>query len=349
MPSDPLYNPSAVAQKNGHFAGLPYGQEDARLVLLPVPWDVTVSSGEGTASGPENILEASYQLDLSDLEIVQAWQVPLYFMPENEYWKDRNVEMRSLAKKVIDGLEAGENPAQNKKLQNATTEINATCRNLHQWVEDQCQELLKNGKTVAIIGGDHSTPLGLMKALAGRYLDFGILQIDAHMDLREAYEGFTYSHASIMKNALHIKNLVRLTQVGIRDFCEEEQALYLANRHRIQVFFDEQMAREEFEGKPFGDIAEQIIATLPRKVYISFDVDGLDPQLCPNTGTPVPGGLSYRKMTYLIRRLVATGREIIGFDLVETAGLPHNFDGNVAARICYFLSLMTAKSKGWLS
>src|SRR5262249_32143594 len=154
------------------------------------------------------------------------------------------------------------------------------------WVHDHTRSLMEKGKLVALLGGDHSTPLGYMKACAEKYGDFGILQIDAHCDLRKAYEGFNYSHASIMYNALNeIPQLKKLVQVGIRDFGSDEYQYIKDNADRVSTYFDKQIRTRQFEGETWKHISEEIIDQLPQKVFISFDIDGLDPKLCPHTGT----------------------------------------------------------------
>jgi agmatinase len=203
-------------------------------------------------------------------------------------------------------------------------------------VERLVGEWLDKGKTVGLLGGDHSTPLGFLRALAKRHESFGILHIDAHMDLRIAFEGFTYSHASIMYNALQLPNISTLVQVGIRDFCEEELSVVKANQGRVVVHTDAEIQRASFEGETWKKRCDAILSALPEKVYISFDIDGLDPTLCPNTGTPVPGGLGFQQATYLLSRLKDT-KQVIGFDLVEVAPGDDDWNGNVGARLLYHL------------
>jgi agmatinase len=198
---------------------------------------------------------------------------------------------------------------------------------------------MDQNKIVALLGGDHSTPLGLMQALAEKHSSFGILHIDAHADLREAYEGFEYSHASIMFNAIKIPQITHLVQVGIRDYCEAELRL-IKSDNRISAFFDRDIKHRQFEGTTWASICDQIIDVLPKKVYLSFDIDGLDPKLCPNTGTPVPGGLELEQSIYLVEKLVYSGRTIIGFDLNEVAPGKDEWDANVGARLLYRLANM---------
>ena len=139
------------------------------------------------------------------------------------------------------------------------------------------------------VGGDHSVPLGLMRVMAERYPGVGVLHIDAHADLRKAYEGFTYSHASIMYNALQeAPGIGALVQVGIRDFCDEELETARADKRVVQ-FPDHELAAAGFAGETWQQVCNRIVETLPKQVYVSFDIDGLSPGNCPHTGTPVPG------------------------------------------------------------
>ena len=331
------FNPSGIGLHNGNFIGLPFSEEESEIVLLPIPWDVTVSSAEGTATGPENILAASAQLDLGDLFAPDAWKRGIFFKQKNTYWARRSTELRILAKEYIAFLEEGGNVTEKPKMQRILDEINYTSENLKRWVKDETKKLLKAGKRVGLVGGDHSTPLGYLEALAEHHGDFGILQIDAHMDLRDAYEGFTFSHASIFNNAMKIKEVTHLTQLGIRDFCEEELETVRKENGRIVVYFDENIKTQMYGGISFATICQQIVESLPQRVYVSFDIDGLRPELCPGTGTPVPGGLDFQQACYLLRQVRMSGREIIGFDLCEVAGLGHDWDGNVGARVLYRL------------
>ena len=339
------FDPSGVGLKNGHFIGLPFDENDAETVLLPVPWDVTVSYADGTATAGENILEASVQLDLHDPDVPDAWKKGIYMRHLDLVWLNRNTELRPLAEQYIDFLENGGQIAQDPEMKAALSEVNEACIGLRNWVYQETKALLEKGKRVGIVGGEHSVPLGYLDALAEHHGSFGILQIDAHQDLRDAYEGFTYSHASIFYNALKIKEIRRLVQVGIRDFCEAETDIVNASNGRVKVWTDQQIREEAFMGSSFQATCERIIADLPKLVYISFDIDGLQPDLCPNTGTPVPGGLTFNEAVYLLKTVVKSGRKIIGFDLCEVGGIDNEWDGNVGARVLYKLCNLMAASQ----
>ncbi|RYG42518.1 MAG: hypothetical protein EOO01_23005 [Chitinophagaceae bacterium] len=209
---------------------------------------------------------------------------------------------------------------------------------LNDWVYLQTGKLLNAGKLVVLLGGDHSTPLGFFKAVGEKFGDFGILQIDAHCDLRKAYEGFVYSHASIMYNALEeIPSVKKLVQVGIRDYCEEELDYIRSSNGRVYTLFDQQIKERMYEGDSWKMIVDDIVNALPQQVHLSFDIDGLDPSLCPRTGTPVQGGFQTEQIFYLLKKVLQSGRRITSFDLVEV-GVSHNeWDENVGARVLYKL------------
>jgi agmatinase len=340
----PDFNPSGVGLKNGNFIGLPYNETTANIILFPVPWDVTVSFGEGTASGPEAILEASVQLDLYDPDVPDAWKLGIYMQPVDRELIERKQSLRSKAAAYIDFVEKGGSAAENPSMQQILDEVNAGCEAMSQWVYLKTRKLLESGKTVGIIGGDHSVPLGYIKALGERYESFGVLHIDAHMDLRNSYEGFTSSHASIFYNALQQHQISKLVQVSIRDFCDEEMDVIQEEGKRIKVFSDFDLKENAFKGVNWNEQCGKIIEELPQLVYVSFDMDGLDPKLCPHTGTPVPGGLEFQEAVFLLKKLAESGRKIIGFDVCETGN--HPWDANVGARIIYKLSNLTGLSLG---
>jgi agmatinase len=339
------FDPNGVCLANGNFAGLPFEEDTADVILFPIPWEVTVSYNAGTAGGPENIREGSLQLDLYDADIKDAWQLGIYMRPTDDDWWERSNDLREQAEEYIGLLEKGEEMTA-PFLQNIATKINEGTDNMVRWVHGETKHLLKKGKLVGLVGGDHSTPLGYLKALTEIHADgFGILQIDAHCDLRDAYEGFIHSHASIFYNALKMSQVQRLVQVGIRDYCSDELAIIEKSDGRIQTFFDQNIKERQYNGITWNEICEEIVATLPQKVYISFDIDGLDPKHCPDTGTPVPGGFEMQEMFYLLKKVVLSGRTIIGFDLSEVGG-EFEWDGNVGARIIYKLCNLMGRSNG---
>lgn len=308
------FDPDAAAEGVGLF-GLPTRPEDARLVVIPVPWDATTSYRSGTARGPEAVLASSGQVDLFDRETGRPWQRGLAMLPidpDLKAWNDAARDARE--REDIDG-------------------VNRMCDRMVARVEELCRAQREQGRIVAVLGGDHSVPFSAIGVLA-REAPLSVLHVDAHADLRQAYQGYRWSHASIMANVLdHHPGVERLVQVGIRDFGEREW-VRTQEDPRITTFFD---------GEGSADRWAAPVAALGARVWVSFDIDGLEPALCPATGTPVPGGLRWTDATALLATLAASGREIVGFDVCEVAPGPDasddgdGWDGNVGARLLYKL------------
>lgn len=338
------FDPNSVGNPDNNIFGLPFSEEDAKLVILPVPWEVTVSYNAGTARAPEHVFNASLQVDLFDADVKDGWKHGFYMRPHDKKVLMKSDYLRKEAELYINYISQGEIVAENKFMCKTMKEINEGSNFLNSWVYEQTKELLNQGKLVGLLGGDHSTPLGYYKAIAEKYGNFGILQVDAHCDLRKAYEGFKYSHASIMYNALtEIPELKKLVQVGVRDYCQEEFDYMVESEGRVITYFDKDIKERQFEGSSWRQVADEIINHLPEKVYISFDIDGLDPKLCPHTGTPVQGGFETEQVFYLFKKLLQSGRRLIGFDLNEVGVSQDEWDENVGARCLFKLSnLMVA-------
>jgi len=339
------FDPNSVGNPNNNIFGLPFTEEDARLVLLPIPWEVTVSYNAGTARAPEHIFKASLQVDLFDADIPDAWRQGFYMRPVDKKMLLKSDYLRKEAELFIDYIAKGDCVDDNKFMCKSLKEINEGSKMMIDWVYQQSSELLQKNKLVGLVGGDHSTPLGYLKALAEKHGDFGILQIDAHCDLRNAYEGFNYSHASVMYNVLkEIPQVTKLVQAGIRDLCEEEWDYICNSNFRVVTYFDKNIKERQYEGETWKKIADEIIDNLPQQVYISFDIDGLDPKLCPNTGTPVQGGFETEQVFYLFKQLVKSGRKLIGFDLNEVGVGETDWDSNVGARVLFKLCNLLTQS-----
>ncbi len=333
------FNPNDVGNSNNGIFGLPFTQEDSKLVIIPVPWEVTVSYRQGTARGAEKILQASLQIDLYDADAKDMWKNGYYLQETDKELLNKNDYLRHCAELIISNLSEGGSTCDHSQLQSKSENINFEGSLLRDYLKEKAKVLFSENKLVALLGGDHSTPLGFMQAVGEHYGDFGILQIDAHADLRIAYEGFTYSHASIMYNVLQeVPQMKKLVQVGIRDYCDEEVDVMTNNKDRISTFFDSSIKRKMYNGQTWNSICDEIIDQLPQNVYISFDIDGLDPKLCPNTGTPVPGGFEAEDIYYLFTKIKEKNKRIIAFDLNEVSCGEHTHDGIdalVGARVLY--------------
>lgn len=328
------FDPGNVGVDNGNLFGFPFDYETADMIVMGVPWEVTVSYRAGTAQGPAAILAASRQLDFYDRDHPTGWHQGIFMLPFDPTLQRQNQEKRSLASQIITAIEQGDS-INSPDLQPLLTQVNQGCEAMNQWVYRHSRQALEQGKRVIVVGGDHSVPLGYLQVLAEYHGEFGILHIDAHADLRNGYEGFQYSHASIMFNVLQIPQVTKLVQVGIRDVSHTEVDLVEQSYPRVITHFDSDLKQKGYDGIPWADLCRQIVADLPEKVYISFDIDGLDPKLCPMTGTPVPGGLELEEAFCLLRQVVRSDRILIGADLCEVGN--GEWDGNVGARIVYKL------------
>jgi agmatinase len=341
------YDPDSVSNPNNNIFGLPTSEDDANLVIVPVPWEVTVSYGAGTARAPEAIAKASLQVDVFDPDSPEGWKQGFYMRPVDRKILMKSDYLRKEAELYIDYISRGEDVSANQFMSKTLIDVNGGSEYLNRWVFDQTRALLAKNKLVGVLGGDHSVAFGFFKAIAEKHGDFGILQVDAHCDLRDAYEGFNYSHASIMYNALNeIPQLQKIVQVGVRDFSQGEFNYIQQNPARLATYFDKAIKRRIFEGDTWKHITEEIVSHLPEKVYISFDIDGLDRKLCPHTGTPVPGGFETEEVFYLFQKIAESGRKLIGFDLCEVGVSDSDWNANVGARVLFKLcNLLVAANR----
>ena len=342
------FDPNAAARADAGIFGLPYSSDDSRVILIPVPFDATTSYRAGAALGPRAILQASRQVDLFDSDLGKPYEEGIAMLEESREIVALNRAARAKAELVI---AVGGDVGSDRELQDALAVVNEASRTMNSYVKREVTRWLDAGRIVGVIGGDHSVPLGAIRAYASRHPDLGVLQFDAHADLRVAYEGFKYSHASIMHNVLvEVPNIKRLVQVGVRDFCEQEYWAIQKSNGRIVTHYDSALKRARRVGETWGSIASRIVGDLPYDVFVSFDIDGLEPTLCPHTGTPVPGGLSFDDALAIVEAVVVSGRRIVGFDLNEVAPHPTDatdeWDGNVAARLLYKLIGWTLRSNG---
>ncbi len=344
-PAKKTFDPTITISAEFGIFGIPSTEAESQVVLIPVPWEVTTSYGNGASRGPQMVRQASEQVDLFDLEVGKSYEAGYYMrdFPSDLYAK--NEKHKGLAQELIGMRTELSNDLE--KMDSLAAQVNMACTEMTQWVYEQARSVLQDNKLLGVVGGDHSTPLGAIQAISEQYNgNFGILHLDAHADLRKSYQGFTQSHASIMYNVMNDpRKPQKLVQVGIRDFCEEEYN-FIQSRSDIKTFFDISLKRRLLKGETWEALCQDIIKELPQNVYISFDIDGLDPAFCPHTGTPVPGGLSVDQVFFLFNEIYASGRKIIAFDLneVSSGGLEDSeaeWDGNVGARILYKLC-------GWL-
>lgn len=246
--------------------------QDARVVVLPIYYEVAPSFGSGAGQGPYHLLNASRELECLDEETLVDW--------------------RKLGIHTVSGLEPSNVPEQ------AMEEI-----------EKAASGHMESGRFLFSVGGDHAITIGLCRAAAARYPDAGVLQIDAHLDLRDSWNGSRYNHACVMRRIGDDLGLP-FVQVGIRSFCPEEYDYIKANH--LYPFYGHNL-------NPADDSwMDDVVYALPENVYLSIDLDGLDPGIVPGTGTPVPGGLTYRQVVELVKR-VGMEKNVVAADINELA------------------------------
>ncbi len=262
----------------------------SRVVILPLSYEGTVTYGKGTGQGPKAIIEASQQLELYDEELDQeTYRIGIHTL--------KGIKAETLSPEEL-------------------TEA----------VYRKASHLAREGKFLAALGGEHSLSLGLVKALNQKYKDLTVLQLDAHADLRDKYQGTKYNHACIGRRVLE---LTPLTQVGVRSL-DRAQADYMRSEKRLKVFYASRIIGQK-------DWIEEVISTLSPNVYLTFDLDVLDPGIMPAVGTPEPGGLSWYETLNFLRRLTEKKR-IVSFDIVELSPQPGNIAPDfLAAKLVYKL------------
>ncbi len=248
------------------------GWEKARIVILPLCYEAAPSYGAGAGQGPYHILDASVQLENIDEETLIEWRL---------------LDIHTHAPVVPDP-----DPEQ------AVSQMKQAAENI-----------LKEKKFLLALGGDHAASIGPISAAADLYPDLGILQVDAHLDLRNEWNGSRYNHACTMRRAAADGNLP-VVQVGIRSFSKEEYDFL--PKGNFTTLFAHELDKQDH------DWIQKAVNALPDAVYLTIDLDGLDPSVVPGTGTPEPGGLSYRQLIELIRA-VGQAKTVIAADITELA------------------------------
>ena len=316
--------------------------EKSELVIICAPWEVTASYNGGTSTGPEKIRKASSQLDFFHKASLKKYNHFIHFKKSPQPIKKLNKKASKLAKKIQNQWE--EDKTLNTKEKQIAQKINSFCKQMMDFIYQETKEIFSQNKIPALVGGDHSVSEGILKAVGEKYQgDYGLLHIDAHHDLRNTYQGFKHSHASVMYNVIQeVYAPKKILQLGIRDFCEQEYELAKKDS-RISCYYDEDISKRLFSGETWKALSEEIVQQLPEKIYISLDVDGLSWEYAPGTGTPVPGGLSFNQLQFLLQEIKKQNKKIIGFDVVETSGdekLYGEWNGNVSARLVYQMACL---------
>ena len=287
-----------------NFCGLPQSFADyvaARFVVLPVPYEGTVTYQQGTARGPQAVIDASRYMELYDEELKsEIYRVGIH---------------------TAEPLEVKPRPEDTVKE-----------------VERAVGEFLADDKVGVLLGGEHSVTFGAVAACRRKFSDLCVLQLDAHTDLRDEYDGTRFSHACVMRRCLEI---APVTQVGIRSLSRPEADL-LESDPNVTTYF-----AHDLRATGLASRHDEILSTLTEQVYLTMDIDVFDPAFVPGTGTPEPGGLDWTDVTGLIRALCAK-KQVVGFDVVEVLPLPGSVVSEfLAAKLIYRTMGYIAATAGW--
>ena len=320
----------------------------SRFAVFGVPVDATTSYRDGTRRGRPPCSPPAVRWTCTTLTSATPGSRASSCFPSTPGPSHRiarlNADARRYCRPIIEAGGAS-TAGQRRSLEAA----NRHCGEIQDVVHRAVEEILERGQRPFLVGGDHSSPFGGIRAVLARHPGLGILHVDAHADLREAYEGFTWSHASIMDNVLTRLGgeggVARLIQVGVRDLGAAEAARIESEGEVIRAHFDRDLKLALMNGTRWPNLCDRIVADLPPDVWVSIDIDGLDPKLCPDTGTPVPGGLEFEELIELLRALVRAGRRIVGGDVCEVApdrrlesdDLGGDWNANVGSRVLYKL------------
>lgn len=286
------------------FGGLPAEFRDprtARIAVLPVPYDLTSSWKKGADRGPQALIEASASMELYDIPT------------RSEVYRKGIFTLEPIVE-------------------------NGPPEKMTDRVDEACMAIFEGGKFPVVLGGEHSVSIGAIRAAARKFKNLTVLQIDAHGDTRESYDGSPFNHACVMARA---REWCSITQVGIRAIDIEE----VARMDERRVFFGHEI--EEHVARCDDSWMDRVIDTLDENVYITIDLDAFDPSLLPATGTPEPGGMRWRDVNELLRR-VCEKRNIVGFDVVELLPTEGHWASEfVAAKLVYrLLSMVFSNRKG---
>lgn len=339
------FDPNGVIPDNGNYFGIPLTPEEAALVLISAPWDLTVSQRAGSSYAPDAIIEASRRVDFFEPMAPNSWRKGIATVPVDYSLQDTSHRLRTEAERVIKVHEdLGSTAFDHLVYERRLRRVNEATEQMISKIYKQSSQWLSEGKIVGLVGGDQSTAYGHIKAVAEHHDNLGILHIDSGLDLRANYHGFNLSSDSVMHNVLNdIPNVKSFVGVGVRAFSPYEWERAEADE-RVKLFTGQYMWTRHFEGVTWQTMCSEIIAELPENVYVSLDIDGLTIECSPHAGTLVAGGLRFPEVVYLLGRIVDSGRRIVGFDLTEVVpDLEDKTDAAIASRLLYNMCSLALK------
>lgn len=330
-----------VVGDGGYYFGDKTLPKDADVVIVSAPWSVTSDFGRGATYTPDAVIDASAECGLYDANSELSAEGRVATAEIDYNIQESSEHLGREAERIAHHTASSVGEYAARKI----AHINEGFAEMHTSIYKQAKYWAEQGKKVAVMGGDHSVTFGAVKALAECNEGMGVLFVDAHADFSREGEVYNYSHRSIARNIVEeIPSVERLVEIGVRDISRVEAEELKANDN-VELFLAERLAAKRFEGASWGDLCREVVAALPQKVYISLDIDALKIEFCNNTNAPVPGGMTFDEVTYLINAVVESGREIVGFDIVEVVSkIDNKMDAIVAARLLSKMCVASIRS-----
>lgn len=320
-------------------------KEDADLVLVSAPWDMTSQKGNGAMYTPDAIIDESSIT--STYDIVSGVSLKGHVATaEIDYDIQESAQQLCSDVMRIFSHASGDGNLTGDYFTRKISRINASFDEMHGKIYGQVKDLLASGKKIGIIGGDHSVTYGAVKAVMEHDSDVGILFLDAHCDFADHADIFSYTHNTIAKNILDdMSDLHKMHMVGIREASESDMEI-ISGDSRLQLTAMEEIHARISQGETWSSICSEIAGSLPEKLYVSIDADVLETMLCPHTDHPVAGGMQFDALIELIRKIVDSGHQIIGFDITEIVPATENsIDIAVGARLLSKMCCLTIKNQ----
>ena len=339
------FDPNGAIPDNGNYFGIPLEPEEAALVLISAPWDLSLKVRNGSSFAPDAIIEASRSVDFFEPMAPNSWRKGIATVPIDYTIQDLSHRLRSDAERIVKVYDRqGATTFDNLVYERSVRRVNDGYQTLNDNIYEQSMTWLKRGKIVGLVGGDQSVAYGHIRAIAEHYGSLGVLHIDSSCNLKRCHQGMEFSHASVMYNVLRdVPQVERLVGVGVRAFSPEEWQRAESDS-RITLFTGQSLWSRHFEGTPWATVVNEIVESLPQYVYISLDINGLTLECSPHNGMVVAGGLRFPEIIYLLDKIVESGRKIVGFDLSEVVpDVEDKTDAEIASRLLYNICSMALK------
>ena len=340
------FDPNGAIPDNGNYFGIPLEPEEAALVLISAPWDLSLKVRNGSSFAPDAIIEASRSVDFFEPMAPDSWRKGIATVPIDYTIQDMSHRLRSDAERIVKVHEKqGGTPFDNLVYERSLRRVNEGFQALNDNIYKQSQTWLSEGKIVGLVGGDQSTAYGHIRAVAEHHGSLGVLHIDSSCNLKSCHQGFEFSHASVMHNILRdVPQVECLVGVGVRAFSPEEWQRAESDP-RVKLFTGQSIWSRHFEGVLWSTICNEIVESLPQNVYVSLDVNGLTVECSPHNGMVVAGGVRFPEVIYLLGKIVDSGRKIVGFALSEVLpDMDDKTDAAIASRLLYNICSMALKN-----